>query len=70
MVSCLVRQGDEVVIQDIEAGIEPLSVGNAMEAGFMLAVLKSRQRSAKTAQSVQKRSANLGIRRFAVKLSR
>jgi len=66
-VSCLVRKGDEVVILDMEAGIEHLSLGTAMDVELMLAVLKPGERSVETAQSIRKRSANLGIRRFAVR---
>jgi CO dehydrogenase nickel-insertion accessory protein CooC1 len=41
-----------------------------MDVELMPAVLKPGERSAETAQSIRKRSANLGIRRFAVMLSR
>lgn len=36
----------------------------------MLAVQKPRERSVETAQRIRKRSASLGIRRFAMMLSR
>ena len=47
-----------------------VSLGTAMDVELMLAVLKPGDRSVETAQNIRKRSANLGIRRFAVKLSR
>ena len=47
-----------------------VSLGTAMDVELMLAVLKPGERSVETAQNIRKRSANLGIRRFAVKLSR
>jgi CO dehydrogenase maturation factor len=40
------------------------------EQGIMLAVHKPGERSVETAQRIRKRSANLGIRRFAMVLSR
>jgi len=70
MVGCLVRKGDEVVILDMEAGTEHLSRGTPMDVDLMLAVHKLGERSVETAQRIRKRSANLGIRRFAMMLSR
>ena len=67
---CLVRKGDEVIILDMEAGTEHLSSGIATDVDLMLAVHKPGERSAETAQCIRKRSANLGIRRFAMMLSR
>ena len=55
---------------DMRAGAEHLSRGTAMEIDLMLAVHKPGERSLETAQRVRKRSANLGIRRFAMMLSR
>jgi CO dehydrogenase maturation factor len=70
MVSCLVRKGDEVVILDMEAGIEHPSVGTAVDLELVLAVLKRGKRSMETAQRIWKRLANLGTRHFAMMLSR
>ena len=67
---CLVRKGDEVVILDMEAGTEHLSRGTARDVDLMLAVHKPGERSVETAQRIRKRSANLGIRSFAMMLSR
>jgi CO dehydrogenase nickel-insertion accessory protein CooC1 len=57
-------------ILDMKAGTEHLSRGTAMEVDLMLAVHKPGERSVETAQRVRKRSVNLGIRRFAMMLSR
>ncbi len=54
----------------MKAGTEHLSRGTVMEVDLMLAVHKPGERSMETAQRVRKKSANLGIRRFAMMLSR
>jgi CO dehydrogenase nickel-insertion accessory protein CooC1 len=54
----------------MEAGTEHRSRGTAMEVELMLAVHKPGERSVETAQRIRERSANLGIRRFAMMLSR
>jgi len=48
----------------------PVSLGTAMDVELVLAVLKPGERSVETAQRIRKRSANLGIRHFAMILSR
>jgi CO dehydrogenase nickel-insertion accessory protein CooC1 len=55
---------------DMRAGTEHRSRGTAMEVELMLAVHKPEARNVETAQRIRERSANLGIRRFAMMLSR
>ncbi len=64
LVSHLVlRQGD-IVILDMEAGIEHLGRGTAMGVDLMLAVVEPGQRSVETAERVRQMSADLGIGHF------
>jgi CO dehydrogenase maturation factor len=63
------RQG-EVVILDMEAGIEHLGRGTAMGVDLMLVVIEPGRRSIETAHRVREMSAALGIRRFAVVLNK
>lgn len=70
LVSHLVlRQGD-VVILDMEAGIEHLGRGTAMGVDLMIAVVEPGQRSVETAERVRKMSSDLGIGRFGVVLNK
>ncbi len=62
----LVLKRDEVVILDMEAGIEHLGRGTAMGVDLMIAVVEPGQRSVETAQRVREMAHALGIRRFAV----
>jgi len=62
----LVLKRDEVVILDMEAGIEHLGRGTAMGVDAMLAVVEPGQRSVETAHRVQEMAQSLGIKRFAV----
>jgi CO dehydrogenase maturation factor len=62
----LVLGPDEVVILDMEAGIEHLGRGTAMGVDLMLAVVEPGQRSVETAHRVQEMAQSLGIARFAV----
>jgi CO dehydrogenase maturation factor len=70
LVSHLVlRQGD-VVILDMEAGIEHLGRGTAVGVDLMLTVVEPGQRSVETAERVRKMSSDLGIGRFGVVLNK
>jgi CO dehydrogenase maturation factor len=66
----LVLKRGEVVILDMEAGIEHLGRGTAMGVDLMLAVVEPGRRSVETAQRVREMSSALGIRRFAVVLNK
>jgi CO dehydrogenase maturation factor len=67
--SVVVKPGD-VVILDMEAGIEHLGRGTAMGVDLMLAVVEPGQRSVETAHRVREMSQALGIRRFGVVLNK
>ena len=70
LVSHLVlRQGD-IVILDMEAGIEHLGRGTAMGVDLMMAVVEPGRRSVETAERVRQMSADLGIGRFGVVLNK
>jgi CO dehydrogenase maturation factor len=70
LVSHLVlRQGD-VVILDMEAGIEHLGRGTAMGVDLMMTVVEPGQRSVETAKRVRKMASDLGIGRFGVVLNK
>ena len=62
----LVLKRNEVVILDMEAGIEHLGRGTAMGVDVMLAVVEPGQRSVETAHRVREMAQSLGIGRFAV----
>ncbi len=66
----LVLRRDEVVILDMEAGIEHLGRGTALGVDLMLAVVEPGRRSVETAHRVRELSAALGIRRFGVVLNK
>lgn len=66
LVRYLVLKRDEVVILDMEAGIEHLGRGTAMGVDLMIAVVEPGQRSVETAHRVREMAANLGITHFAV----
>jgi CO dehydrogenase maturation factor len=66
----LVLKHGELVILDMEAGIEHLGRGTAMGVDVMLAVVEPGQRSFETAHRVHDMAAALGIRRFAVVLNK
>jgi CO dehydrogenase maturation factor len=70
LVSHLVlRQGD-VVILDMEAGIEHLGRGTAMGVDLMLVVVEPGQRSVETAERVRQMAGDLGIGRFGIVLNK
>jgi len=62
----LVLGPDEVVILDMEAGIEHLGRGTAMGVDAILAVVEPGRRSVETAHRVREMANSLGIARFAV----
>ena len=64
LVRHLVLKRDEMVILDMEAGIEHLGRGTAMGVDAMLAVVEPGQRSVETAHRVREMAAALGISRF------
>ncbi len=62
----LVLKRDDVVLLDMEAGIEHLGRGTAMGVDLMLAVVEPGRRSVDTAARVHQLSAGIGIRQFAI----
>ncbi|MGC2111207.1 MAG: AAA family ATPase [Candidatus Korobacteraceae bacterium] len=70
LVSHLVLRLGDVVILDMEAGIEHLGRGTAMGVDLMMAVVEPGQRSVETAERVRRMSADLGIGRFGVVLNK
>ncbi len=62
LVRHLVLKHDEVVVLDMEAGIEHLGRGTALGVDVMLVVVEPGQRSLDTARRVAQMSAALGIR--------
>ena len=66
LVRDLVVKRDEVVLLDMEAGIEHLGRGTAMGVDMMLVVVEPGRRSVETAHRVRQMAAGIGIRRFAV----
>lgn len=70
LVRDLVLNRDDIVILDMEAGIEHLGRGSAMGVDLMLVVVEPGQRSIDTAGRVQQMAKDLGIKRFAVVLNK
>ena len=70
LVRHLVLKRGEVVILDMEAGIEHLGRGTAMGVDLMLVVVEPGRRSIETAQRVRQMARRSGIRRFAVVLNK
>lgn len=70
LVQHVVLRRDEVVILDMEAGIEHLGRGTAMGVDLMLAVVEPGRRSVDTAHRVRQMAADLGIHRFAMVLNK
>lgn len=66
LVRYLVLKRDEVVIVDMEAGIEHLGRGTAMGVDIMIVVVEPGQRSVETAHRIQQMAAALGIKRVAI----
>ena len=70
LIRYLVLKRDEVVILDMEAGIEHLGRGTAMGVDLMITVVEPGQRSVETAHRVREMARALGIRAFAVVLNK
>ncbi|HEY3417301.1 MAG TPA: AAA family ATPase, partial [Armatimonadota bacterium] len=66
LIRYLVLKRDEVIILDMEAGIEHLGRGTAMGVDLMIAVVEPGQRSVETAHRVHEMAQSLGIKHFAV----
>ncbi len=66
LVRHLVLKRDEVVILDMEAGIEHLGRGTALGVDLMLVVVEPGQRSVETAHRIRAMALNIGIQGFAV----
>jgi CO dehydrogenase maturation factor len=66
----LVLKRNEVVILDMEAGIEHLGRGTAMGVDWMLTVVEPGKRSVETAHRVHDMAAAIGIHRFGVVLNK
>ena len=70
LVRHLVLQPRDVVILDMEAGIEHLGRGSAGGVHVMLAVVEPGQRSLDTAQRIRDMSHSLGVQQFAAVLNK
>lgn len=66
----LVLKRDELVIADMEAGIEHLGRGTAVGVDLMIVVVEPGARSVETARRIRQMSSALGILRFAVVLNK
>lgn len=63
LVRHLLIQRNEVVIMDMEAGIEHLGRGTAAFVNAMIVVVEPGQRSLQTARAVQRLSSDIGVKR-------
>jgi len=70
LVQHLVLKHGEIVILDMEAGIEHLGRGTAMGVDLMLVVVEPGQRSVETAHRIQEMARAIGIHRFGVVLNK
>lgn len=70
LVRDLVLRRDEVVILDMEAGIEHLGRGTAMGVDLMIAVVEPGQRSVETAHRVREMAQGIGVKSFAVVINK
>lgn len=66
----LVLKRDDVVILDMEAGVEHLGRGTAIGVDLMLGVVEPGQRSVDSAKRIRTMSRELGVRNFAVVLNK
>jgi CO dehydrogenase maturation factor len=66
LVSHLLLQRDEVVILDMEAGIEHLSRGTTKAVDKLIIVVEPGRRSLETAQTIKTLAEDLGLRNIAV----
>jgi CO dehydrogenase maturation factor len=70
LVQHLVLKSNEVVILDMEAGIEHLGRGTAMGVDLMLVVVEPGKRSVETAHRVKEMASAIGIQHFGVVLNK
>jgi CO dehydrogenase maturation factor len=70
LVGHLVLKHGDVLILDMEAGIEHLGRGTARAVDLMMVVVEPGSRSVETAHRIRQMSTELGIRRFAVVLNK
>jgi CO dehydrogenase maturation factor len=70
LVMHLVLRPGDVVVLDMEAGIEHLGRGTAMGVDLMMAVVEPGRRSLETAARVRDMAREIGIRRFGVVLNK
>jgi len=66
LLSHLLVQRDEVVILDMEAGIEHLSRGTTKAVDKLIIVVEPGRRSIETAQTINKLAQDLGLRNIAI----
>lgn len=66
LVSHLLLQRDEVVILDLEAGVEHLGRGTAHAVGLMIAVVEPGTRSMDAARKIKRLAKDIGIKNVAV----
>lgn len=70
LVRYLVLKRDEVVILDMEAGIEHLGRGTAMGVDLMLVVVEPGVRSVETARRIRQMASRLGIKKVAIVINK
>lgn len=70
LVRHLLLRRDEVVILDMEAGIEHLGRGTAQGVDAMVVVVEPGARSARTAEAIRKLAGDIGIKRLFVVLNK
>ena len=66
----LLFQKDDVVILDMEAGVEHLGRGTAQGVDWMLVVVEPGRRSIQTAQTIRRYAADIGIREVGVVINK
>ncbi len=70
LVSHALTQEDEVVVMDMEAGIEHLGRGTAQGVDLMLIVVEPSRQSVETARRIQRLASDLGVPRIAAILNK
>jgi CO dehydrogenase maturation factor len=70
LVQHLVLKSNDVVILDMEAGIEHLGRGTAMGVDMMLVVVEPGKRSVETAHRVKEMASSIGIHHFGIVLNK
>jgi CO dehydrogenase maturation factor len=66
LLSHLLLQRDEVVILDMEAGIEHLARGTAKAVDYLIVVVEPGRRSIETARRIQELARDIGLENIAV----